>query len=511
MPISRQAIPRILLVFLVLANLVFSAHLLRSRGSGFFAPHGDEVSRAAIGYAIRHGGGFPEGSIFLAWRLLPGPFPHKVWPPLQFYLIAGVYYLTGDLLFSPFLVNSLFASAILVVLYALLRRAAPRDPWLALGGAAVYAALPAIKAVDISGLDQTIVNFFILAGVFFWAKASEEELNSSLWAASVAFLFASATRFEGWFGAGIFECWVIWRFVFPLPSLPRRRLVAPLIIPLLFIALWSSWQFAHFGRLEYYAYHRSEALLGRDKIYLERSPVEKALVFPRLLAQASPAVAAFALAGLLLFRRLSPAARLAAAFAFAELLILEASVFSVGVPHGAPRLIATDLLLFLPVAVAGLEALLGLFAGGRGRVFAAPLCLVFAAASVLRAPAALRNGIPGEIFRIGRFLEASRANGTIGEERRVYVEYTGTVAERKWDTQAISLFVPACAVTSPPFSWKGAGERIAARIEDDRIALAVVWSEGARQRLPEFMRELFTAGPYTVYGEKVTKGCEKGY
>lgn len=501
MHISRQTIPRILLALLILANLIFSVRLFRTRGGGFFAPHGDEVARAAIGYSLRHGGGFPPGSVFASWKPLPGLFPHKVWCPLQFYLIALAYALTGDLLFSPFLVNSLFAAGILVLLYATIRKAAPSSAWLALAGAAVYAALPAVKAVDISGLDQTIVNFFLLAGVFFWARAAEEEHFACLWAASVAFLFASATRFEGWFGAAIFESWLLWKMIFPSPSLPRRRLVVPLVVTLLFIAAWSAWQAACFGRLEYFTYHRSEALLGRDKLFLERSAGEKLLFYPLLLERASPVVAFFALVGLVLLRRLSRPARLVAIFALAEFLILAASTFAVGVPHSVKRLVATNLTLFLPVAVAGLEALLAVVTKGRAGRAAAVLGLAFAAVSVGRVPSSLCNGIPDHIFRIGRFLERSSMEGTIGKDDRVYVEYTGAETERKWDTQKISLFAPDRAVTSPPFSWKGSGERIAARLEEGRIALAVVWSEGARKRLPEFMSEIFVAGPYVVYGK----------
>ena len=103
------------------------------------------------------------------------------------------------------------------------------------------------------------------------------------------------------------------------------------------------------------------------------------------------------------------------------------------------------------------------------------------------------------IFRIGYALRWAAANGAIEPGERVYVEYTGTCPEREWDTQKISLFIPAFAVSSPPFSWKGSGERIAVRLERDRIVAAVVWSEGARARLTEFMKETLTAGPYTVY------------
>jgi hypothetical protein len=325
-------------------------------------------------------------------------------------------------------------------------------------------------------------------------------------AAAAAFLFASATRFEGWFGVAVFGSWLLWRAVFPVSSLPRRRLIPPLVIALLFIAAWSAWQLAHFGRLEYFSYHRAEALLGRDKIYLERSAVEKILFYPRLLVRSAPVVAIFSLVGLVLFRRLSRPARLAAVFASAEFLILTASTFSVGVPHGVQRLMATNLMLFLPVAVAGLAELLVVVIRRKAAPAAAVQCLIFAAVSVASVPSSLYNSISADIFRIGRFLERAAGDGTIGAGERVYVEYTGKEAGREWDTQKISLFVPAIATTQPAFPWKGAGERIAARLEKDRIALAVVWSEGARGRLPEFMREVLVAGPYAVYGKKVTKG-----
>jgi len=501
MQISRPAIPRILLALLIVADLIFSAWLFQGRGGGFFAPHGDEVARAAIGYQLCPGRDFPPGSIFRHWRNAPGPFPHKVWCPLQFFLIALAYTLTGDLLISPFVVNSLFAAGALAFLYATIRKASPRNPWLALAGAAAYAALPAVKVVDISGLDQTILNFFLIAGVFFWVRATPTNFVWLL-AASVAFLLASATRFEGWFGAAIFAGWILLRMIAPRPAFPRRRLITPMVISLLFIVVWSAWQAAHFGRLEYFSYHRAEALLGRDKLFLEKSAGEKIAFYPRLLVRSSPAVAIFALVGLACFRRLSRPARLVAIFALAEFLILTVSAFSVGVPHGAERLLATNLLLFLPVAVAGLEALIELLLKKRASSVAAILVLVFAAFSARSVPSSLHNSIPDEIFRIGRFLERSAVDGTIGPGERVYVEYAGVGEGREWDTQKISLFAPALAVTNPRFSWDESGEWISARMKEDRIALAVVWSEGARKRLPEFMRELLVSGPYTVYGNR---------
>jgi hypothetical protein len=127
------------------------------------------------------------------------------------------------------------------------------------------------------------------------------------------------------------------------------------------------------------------------------------------------------------------------------------------------------------------------------------LCLIFTVFSAASVSSALHNGISEEIFRIGYALRWAAANGAIEPGERVYVEYTGGQIEREWDTQKISLFIPAYAVSSPPFQWTAPPERIAARLERDRIVAAVVWSEDARARLTEFMKETLTAGPYTVY------------
>ncbi len=466
----------LLLLILIGANLFYSIHLYKENSGGFFAPHGDSVARAILSYGIATGWDLPSKSIFQYWKI-EGIFPHKIWPPFQFYFNAVIYRISGDLLLTPFLSNCIFTTGILVCLYLLIRIIIPSNSIIALTGVFIYITFPGFKMIDLSGLDQTILNFFLIGGLYFWLRyRSCPEKRGFVYLAAIFFLVASSVRFEGWFCVAIFELFILGEFLSglwmryrhvilnsqrkpkvanlyrssePFELCPVKYYLLPvMLIPLIFIIIWVLHQQLAYGEFIFLNYKRNEAITGGDQLYLNRSFIFKLAYYPVLLFKLNPLLVSITIFSLLWIKKYNRIAREYLGFILIEFAILIYSMLYVGAPHGTARIIISNLLLLLPIAIAGPYYFLsGLFPKRSTLTITALLFFLISLFPLITNSHNLHNSISSEVSRIGATMRELVENGTIGKDGHILVEMTGNLALRISDTQRLSLFAPKHAVT----------------------------------------------------------------
>jgi len=519
----------IVLIFLIGANLFLSVQLYEAKSDGFFAPHGDSVPRAIISYGIATGWDFPSASIFKYWKI-EGIFPHKVWPPFQFYFNAVVYKISGNLLLSPVISNCIFSIGIIVILYLLIRVMIPDRSILALTGVLIYITFAGFKMIDLSGLDQTMLNFFLIGGLYLWLKyRSSRGKRVFIYLSAIFFLIASSVRFEGWFCVGIFEVFILGEFLSSLrmrfreitinshenpdmadqhrsfqPSVrcpAKYYLLSVMLIPLLFIILWLIHQQLAYGEFFFLNYHHSEAIAGGDKLYWDKSFIFKLLYYPVLLFKSSPILVSIIMLSLCCIKKYNRISRGYFYFILIEFAILISSLLYVGAPHGTTRIIVTNLLLLLPITIAGLYYFLSVIL--RERMALGLTVLVFILISIfqfINIPQNLHNSISSEVSQIGYLMRKSVANGTIGKGDHIFVEVTNRQPWGIWDTQKLSLFAPRFAVSMPPLFFDSDSlEKQKTTLEKRKIIFAVVWSEAARERLSKLFSRIYDTAHYSVF------------
>ena len=487
-----------LLILLVGMNLLFSAYLYRAFGRGFYSPHGDGVSRTFLSYGIATGWDIPPESIFRYWKI-EGVFPHKVWPPFQFYFNALIYTLSGDLLLTPFLSGCIFSSGIILFLYLLIQELAPGKNLLPLAGVLFYITFPGFKMIDLSGLDQTMFNFFIIGGLFSWVRYRfSSRPIGYVYLSALFFLIATMIRFEGWFCVVLFELSVIGEFLFYLRRERRLYLLGASLIALLFIIVWLLYQQSAYGEFYFLHYHRAQALLGADKLYGHASLAFKIGFYPILLFRTAPVFIVVMVLSLLGWKRWGRPVREYGGFVLGELLLLIGTVVYAGVSHGPWRIVLTNLLLLIPAAIVGMDCSLRLFFKERSSAMMTGAAFIFIAGlQFTRLSSGLPNTTSPEVSEVGILMHRSAAEGVIGPEERIFVELTAKQAWGIWDTQRLSLFAPGNAVTFtlagiPP----GKGGKILA---DRNIRMAVVWSDDARRLLAPYCHPVLETDHYTVY------------
>ena len=324
----RTKVEIVILIIILVLNFIFSLWLFNSQAHGFYALHGDDICRALISYSTYKGyQALPEGSIINYIRTADPVFPHWLWFPFQFWFSAIFLYLGIDLLIVPFLVNSLFSAGILTILFFLLRTLMPGVRWVSLVGVIFYSSLPFFRSLDISGLDQTILNFFVSGGVFFWLRFKN---NSSGWwmllLSSLFFLMATTVRFEGWFFVVPFELFLLREIFLHRERRERLYLVGLMIIPLLFVVVWSIHQLASFGDLLFITYHRTEAIIGQAQLNLAEGWLFKLLFYPKLIWTTSPIFSVLLLASFAVMWKMPRICRDYVIFVLIEFVLLIATV-----------------------------------------------------------------------------------------------------------------------------------------------------------------------------------------
>jgi len=516
----------IVLIFLIGANLFLSIQLYEAKSDGFFAPHGDSIPRAVISYGIATGWDFPAASIFKYWKI-EGVFPHKVWPPFQFYFNAAVYKISGNLLLTPFLSNCLFSMGILVILYLLIRVMVPAKSILALAGVLIYITFTGFKMIDLSGLDQTMLNLFLIGGLYFWLKyRSSPNKIGFIYLSAIFFLIASSIRFEGWFCVGIFELLILGEFLSSLRGRCRRITINPhennnvsdhprfsgssdlcpvkiyllpvILIPLIFIIIWLIHQQAAYGEFFFLNYHHNEAIAGGDKLYWDKSFVFKLLYYPILLFKSYPILVSIIVLSIISIKKYNRISRGYIYFILIEFAILISSLLYVGAPHGTTRIIITNVLLLLPIAIVGLYYFLtGFLREQMALRLTVLLFILISAFQLINISQTLNNTISSEVSQIGDLMRRLVADGTIGEGEHIFVESTDSQPWGIWDTQKISISAPRHAIT---FSFAGFSPRkMKELLAKSGIKMVILWSPAARGQISPILDCSLTTEHYSVY------------
>ncbi|MFO8091442.1 MAG: glycosyltransferase family 39 protein [Desulfatiglandaceae bacterium] len=142
---------------------------------------------------------------------------------IQPFLIAGAYFFTGNWLVSAMGVSWFFGSAVLLVIFLLLRRFFDR-PVTALG-LLLFSVMPVFVDISCMVIKEPVAVFFVALGLYFFLGYIEQaKLKFLLWS-GICFLFASWARIESLMFMGVSAVFILFA--------PRKKLtgLAVFLIP----------------------------------------------------------------------------------------------------------------------------------------------------------------------------------------------------------------------------------------------------------------------------------------
>jgi hypothetical protein len=255
--------------------------------------------------------------VWTAWRWLDQPawIAHGVWGPLHTYLLAAALFVYSDPVVAPAIQNILFATATVLLLYALTRDAFGRRAGVIV--AATYCLYPVVFRNSLMAVSEVPFAFFVVLALWLVSHAAASEwapnaaaaatatgtaggIGSAVggrWAAALgaglALTCACALRYEGW--AAI-----------PLLAVALRRrprlLVLFVAAALVFPVVWMIGNQREFGDPLYgvhaAARHQIEVEGYNDDLTLARR-IKRAVYYPvTLFLGLTPLVAIAVLGGL---------------------------------------------------------------------------------------------------------------------------------------------------------------------------------------------------------------------
>lgn len=138
--------------------------------------------------------------LWIAQRLSEDPFLliHGHWPPLHFYLLAPVIWLTRDLFVAPILLQIALSAAIPPLLYAFARREFRSRP-AALAVGMAYALYPISIRTTLEALAQAPFSLCVAAALLALSHARDEGAGwRPVVLAGIASALSSLLRVEGW-------------------------------------------------------------------------------------------------------------------------------------------------------------------------------------------------------------------------------------------------------------------------------------------------------------------------
>lgn len=219
------------------------------------------------GYLFCHLGGYTliDGDdcsmVIRGWRTATTPlvaFDSEMWLPLHPLLLALGFKLYPSPIITPALINILFSGATEIILFLLCFELFGAS-WVVFP-AAILTALGAMfhplhSRYGISGFEIPVFYFFVVLGVYCLSKYKNSLKKGHLLTASMAFLLATATRYEGWFLNVLFSL-ILLRKYFWKEKADRGTILSALSISYLFIAAWFCWEKIYFGDSLYFLWHR---------------------------------------------------------------------------------------------------------------------------------------------------------------------------------------------------------------------------------------------------------------
>ena len=511
----------IFLTLILLANFLFSFWLFHFKAHGYYSLHGDDENRSLIAYSIYKHKNFPQGSLLT--HLGPGGFfPHWIWLPFQFWFNGFMLGIVKNPMLISFVTNSLFSLGIALILFFLIKILSSGERWLSFAGVVWYLSIPYFRRINLSGLDLTILHFFILAGIYSWLKYETGRKTLFLIFSAVLFLFGSMVRYEGWFYVGAFEIILFSKILRKETAGIRKYLILASVIPLLFIIIWLVNQKICFGHTLFLSSYRKMALIGIGQEHWKESIIFKMMIYPALVYKVSPLLIWLALPSLIFMKKQVKYLFPYVVFILIELLLLSASAVYGGVPYGPERVISTNVLLLLPLATIGILNLFRLLTKRSvALLFSSVLLLGLAINNFKDTPQDLKNDLSDEFFKIGHILKWSVDNEIIKKGERILLEeqVVGEDPRVRWDTFKLTLFAPDHAICdrdgkvivkdnkeySDPQSLKASlfnrpsKEVLQSTLDMENIRIAVVSSEENKRKLSEIFRKVFSTSRYTIF------------
>lgn len=495
----------LILVGILITSFLFSLWLYQVKAGGFYSLQGDDETRALLTYSLYKNYRLPAESETHYWEG-HGIFRHSLWLPFQFWAGALLLNIIPDLLWVPFLINSIFSAGVTVMIYLLTKEISGYRGIIPLLACVVYVSSPYFRLINISGLDLSILHFFLIAGVYFWFRFKfQPEKLLFLYLSAIFFLLGSMVRYEGWFFVFGFEVILlgeIWRN----PDKKRKFQIALImLIPIFFILVWSVHQLVNYNCLNFITYYRNQAASGRDQIHGERNIFFKIALYPDIMVRSSPWIVCLFLVSLIRVKKwlLRPFSYFG--IVLASFLILVLSAVFAGTPISYERIVYSYILFLIPPAICGIFSLLE--ASLRRKTAYLITALIFLGISVLglsKIPGRFSNAIPEEIIRVGHVMKWVVANKAVSGEEKIALEHTHNKPECRpwglWNTIKLALFAPDHAVLGPcchpgrSLSWYKKSQ-----LERRGMVAVVAWSETAKDTLSKAYVPVFSTEHFTLF------------
>jgi len=281
------------------------------------------------------------------WVERGGWVPDPAYPPVHFYLLAGLHVFTDDLELAPRLLSLLCALLAFWPLMALTRRwFGDRAAW---GSGLAYAVFP--LGVRTATLSLEVAPYLLFLALGFerlgkaWGAARRDmpaALTGALW-----ITLAAATRFDAWAFLPLIVVYAIWR--------DRRWGWATALVTCLFPLIWMAHQHAAYGD----PLHFLAISGGISGVHMARlSLVERVLAWPRIvLLTTGPLVVLAATFGAFAAWRRNAGQWLLAVFGF-SLVVFAARTIQGSFGANETKYAAALGLMLLPFAGLGLDVVL---------------------------------------------------------------------------------------------------------------------------------------------------------
>ena len=147
--------------------------------------------------------------------------------------------LWDDPLVTSSVVNSIFSTASIVLIYKITQIMFPGIPFAALLAAAIFAFCPLLVWLGLSGLSEPIFHFLMLLGIFFMLLADRHKQPRAYLYAAIGFLGASAIRYEAWILIGAFALFCALDF---RRSKHKLAIFMSVAVASMFVPFWLYWQ-----------------------------------------------------------------------------------------------------------------------------------------------------------------------------------------------------------------------------------------------------------------------------